>query len=99
MIATMFTLVARPGNENAILALFEEWRYDLNPASTGFVASEVWRVIRNPRSFVSIARFENEAALRAVASRPAQDGWYRRLVALTEREPVFTDCDLEWSSR
>lgn len=99
MIATMFTFQARPGNEDAILELFEEWQHDLMPTSKGFVASEVWRDIQDPRHFVSIARFESEAALRAIASRPAQDGWYRRLVALTEREPVFTDCDLEWSTR
>lgn len=99
MFVTMFTFKAQPGNEEAVLDLFKEWQRELMPTSRGFLSSEVLRDASDPSHFVSIARFESEAALRAVADRPAQDAWYRKLVALTEREPIFTDCVLEWSTR
>ena len=99
MFITVFTFEARPGNEEAVINLFKEWQRDLMPVSRGVLASEVLRDAKNPRHFVSIARFESEAALRAVAGSSAQDAWYRKLVALSLDEPVFTDYELAWSTQ
>ena len=96
MFVTVFSFHARLGDEDAVVALFDEWQRDRMPAAKGFVTSELLRDARDPGNFISIARFETEAALRALADTPEQDAWYRKLVGLTEREPVFTDCELEW---
>jgi quinol monooxygenase YgiN len=99
MYVTVFTFRASPGKEEAVVDLFEAWERDRMPAAKGFVASELLRDAGDPSSFISIARFESEAALRALAATPEQDAWYRDLVSLTLREPVFTDCEVEWSTR
>ena len=99
MFVTVFTFHAAPGREDAVVAHFEEWQRDRRPFAKGFVGSELYRDARDPGNFISVARFESEQALRTLAATPEQDAWYRKLVALAEREPVFTDCEVEWRDR
>ena len=99
MFVTVFSYRAKSGQEQAVIALYDEWERDLLPRMKGFVSGELLRDLRDARSFISVARFESAEAANAVADAPAQDAWYRRLVALTEQEPVFTDCDIEWRIR
>jgi len=99
MFVIVYSYQARADQEQAIIALYDEWERDRVPKAKGFVSGELLRDIRDSRSFISIARFESAEAARAVADAPEQDAWYRRLVSLTEQEPVFTDCDVEWRIR
>lgn len=99
MFITVYSYHAKAGQEQAVIALYDEWKRDRLPKTKGFVSGELLRDIRDSRSFISIARFENAEAANAVADAPEQDAWYRRLVNLTEQEPVFTDCDIEWRIR
>jgi heme-degrading monooxygenase HmoA len=99
MFVTVYSYRAKAGQEQAIIALYDEWERDRLPRTKGFVAAELLRDLRDSRSFISIARFESAEAANAVAGAPEQDAWYRRLVDLTEQEPIFTDCDIEWSIR
>lgn len=99
MFVTVFTFHARPGAQDAVVALFDEWQRDRQPSAKGYVSGELLRDAHDPASFISVARFESEHALRAQAETPEQDVWYRKLVALSEREPVFTDCEVEWRTR
>lgn len=99
MFVTVYTFHARPGGEDTIVALFDEWQRERRPSAKGFVSGELLRDARDPGHFISVASFETEHALRALAETPEQDAWYRRLAALTEREPVFTDCEVEWRAR
>ena len=99
MFVTMFSYQAKAGQEEAIIALHDEWERDRLPRTKGYVSGELLRDIRDSRRFISIARFESAEAAGATSSTPEQDAWYRRLVNLTEQEPVFTDCDIEWRIR
>jgi quinol monooxygenase YgiN len=99
MFVTVFTFHAKPDRAEAVVALFDEWQRDHRPLAKGFVGSELYRDSRDPGNFISVARFESEQALRTLAATPQQDAWYRKLVALTEREPDFTDCEVEWRAR
>lgn len=92
MFVTVFTYRARAGEESSVVALFDEWQRDRLPKVSGFQSGEVLRSIKDPQQFISIARFDSEAASQATANSPEQDSWYRKLVSLTEAEPVFTDC-------
>ncbi|MBF6614266.1 MAG: antibiotic biosynthesis monooxygenase [Chloroflexi bacterium] len=92
MFVTVFTFRAKAGEENSVLALHEEWRRDRLAKARGFVSGELLRGVKDQREFVDIARFESEEASEATANDPEQDAWYRRLVGLTEAEPVVTDC-------
>lgn len=96
MFVTVYTFHAKPGAEDAVIALFADWQRDRRPFAHGFVSGELLRDARDPASFISFAQFESEQALRTLAATPEQDAWYRKLTGLTEREPVFTDCEVEW---
>jgi antibiotic biosynthesis monooxygenase (ABM) superfamily enzyme len=95
----VFTYRAKPGREADVVALLEEWDRERRPHIKGFLSAEVLVDVKDARSFVNIARFNDEQAARAVADHPDQDAWYRRLVAVCEAEPVFTDCREAWQSR
>ncbi len=99
MFVTVFSYRVQAGQEEAVIALHDEWERNHLPKTKGYVSGELLRDIRDTRSFITIARFENAEAARAVADTPEQDAWYRRLVNLTEQEPIFTDCDIEWRIR
>jgi len=99
MFVTVYSYRAKAGQEQAVIALYDEWERDRLPKIKGFVSAELLRDLRDSRSFISIARFESAETANAVADTPEQDAWYRRLVSLTEQEPVFTDCDIEWRIR
>lgn len=99
MFVNVFTYRAKAGQEDAMVALLEDWERNRRPHAPGFVSAEVFRDIKDPRSFINIARFESAEAAQAVANNPDQDAWYRRLVDLCESGPVFTDCSVAWQSR
>ncbi len=99
MFVTVFTYRARAGEEDAVVALHEDWQRTRRATSTGFVAGELLRAQDDRRAFIDVARFETEEAARDVATNPDQDAWYRRLASLCEGEPVFTDCQIAWQGR
>ena len=86
---------AKPGEEDAIIALHEDWQ-----RKHGFKAKVYsWELLRNieaPREFIVIAHFESEELARAMADDLNQDAWYYRLVSLLEQGPVHTRCVSEW---
>lgn len=91
MFVTVFTFRAKAGEENSVVALHEEWRRDRLAKAKGFISGELLRGVKDQREFVDIAHFESEEASQVVANDPKQDAWYRRLVGLSEAEPIFTD--------
>lgn len=99
MFVTVFSYRVQASQEEAVIALHDEWERDRLPRTRGYVSGELLRDIRDSCSFISIMRFESAEAARAAANAPEQDAWYRRLVNLTEQEPVCTDCDIEWRIR
>lgn len=99
MFVTVYTFHAKSGTEDAVVALFDEWQRERMPSAKGYVSGELLRDARDPGNFISFASFESEQSLRAQAETTEQDAWYRKLAALAEREPVFTDCEVEWRAR
>ncbi len=99
MFITVFSYRAKAGQEQAVIALYDEWERDLLPKMKGVISGELLRDLRDPCRFISLVRFESAQAAKAVAEAAEQGVWYRRLVNLTEQEPVFTDCDIEWRIR
>ena len=89
---------ARAGEEDAIVALHEDWQRTLRPTAEGYLSGELLRNVENVHEFFSIMRFESQQAAEALASDPEQDVWYRRLVSLTEGRAVMARYTCEWSS-
>ena len=98
MFVTVYTYRARAGEEDAIIALHEDWQRNLRPKARGYLSGELLHNVHDLRVFVAIARYESEAAAQAVAEDPEQIAWQRRLVSLAEAEPVCASYQSAWQA-
>jgi quinol monooxygenase YgiN len=88
MFIVVCTYRARAGEEDAIVALHEDWQRTLRSRATGYLSGELLNSVQDPRAFIAIARYEDETSARAIAADPEQIAWQRRLASLTEVEPT-----------
>src|SRR5712671_1677472 len=84
MFMTVSTYRAKAGEEDAIIALHEDWQRNQQPRATGYLSGELLRNAEAPREFIAIMRFESQESARALANDPEQDVWYLHVVSLTE---------------
>jgi heme-degrading monooxygenase HmoA len=98
MFVTVSSYRAKAGEEDALIALHENWQRNQQPRAKGYLSGELLRNIQTPREFVAIMRFENRAFAQELANDPEQNVWYRRVVSLTENVPVLTGYTSEWQS-
>ena len=90
------TYRAKPGEEDAIIALHEDWQRKQGPKAKVYLSWELLRNTEAPGEFIVIAHFESEELARAMADNLNHDAWYSRLVSLIEEGPVYTDYRSEW---
>jgi heme-degrading monooxygenase HmoA len=76
--------------------LHEEWQHLRKAGTDGFLSAELLRSLKDPLSFIDIARFESEEAARSVANNPEQVAWNRRLAQMIEDAQELTGCRREW---
>jgi heme-degrading monooxygenase HmoA len=89
---------ARKGEEDAVVALHEDWEHTLRPSAAGYLSGELLHSVQDPRAFIAITRYVDEAAARAVAADPEHIAWQRRLVSLTEKGLICDECRCAWQS-
>ena len=97
MFATVFTYRARPGEDDAVIALHEDWQRRQSMNTGVYLA---WMLLQNtqePREFIEITYFTSEDKARAASYDLNRDAWYTRLVSLLEAEPVCTHCSCAWT--
>lgn len=99
MFVIVSTYRARAGEEDAIIALHEDWQRNQGLRTRVYLSWELLRKIEAPREFIAIARFANEELAQAAETELEQDAWYDRLVSLIEEGPVHTGCASEWLLR
>jgi antibiotic biosynthesis monooxygenase (ABM) superfamily enzyme len=97
MFVTVSIYQARAGEEDAIIALYEDWQRNQQPKTTGYLSGELLRNVGNSREFIAIMRFESQESAHALANDPEQDTWYRRVVSLTDSVPSVNEYISEWS--
>ncbi len=97
MYITVSMYRAKTGEEDAVIALHEDWQRHQQAKAQGYLSGELLRNIQTPREFVAIMRFENRACAQELASDPEQNAWHRRLVSLVENVPMLTEYTREWS--
>src|SRR5216684_7939364 len=90
------TYRAKPGEEDAIIALHEDWQRKQGHKAKVYLSWELLRNTEAPREFIVIAHFESEELAQAMADDLNQDAWYFRLVSLIEEGPKCTDYRREW---
>ena len=96
MFITISTYQARDGEEDAIIALHEEWQRSQLLKVKGKTSGELLRSIENPRSFVAIMHYEGQESAQALANNPEHQVWLQRLLSLTEIIPALTEYLCEW---
>ena len=90
------TYRAKPGEEDAIIALHEDWQRKQGLKAKVYLSWELLRNTEAPSEFIVIAHFASEELARAMAKYLNQDAWYFRLVSLIEEGTVCTDYRSEW---
>lgn len=93
------TYLARAGEEDAIIALYEDWHRTQFPKVKGGVSGELLRSVEDPRQFVSIIHYESRESALALTSDPEQHAWLQRLASLAEQAPVLSEYKCEWQIR
>jgi heme-degrading monooxygenase HmoA len=98
MFVTVSTYRAKTGEEDAIIALHEDWQRNLQFWAKGYLSGELLRSIADSREFIALMRFESQEAAQLLVNDPKQDAWYRRLVSLMEGTPILFNYKSEWWS-
>ena len=96
MFVTVSTYQARAGEEDAIVALYEDWQRTLQPKAAGYISGELLVNVLNECEFIAIMRFESQESAQALANNPEQNAWYSRLVSLVENVPMRAEYNSEW---
>ena len=87
---------AKPGEEDAIIALHEDWQRKQGNKAKVYLSWELLRNTEAPSEFIVIAYFESEELARAMVDDLNQDAWYLRLVSLVEERPTCTKYEGAW---
>ena len=90
------TYRAKPGEEDAIIALHEDWQRKQSLKDKVYLSWELLRNTEAPREFIVIAYFASEELARAMADDLNQDAWYLRLVSLIEDGPACINYQSAW---
>jgi hypothetical protein len=98
--ADMFVIVfiyhAQIGEEDAIIALHEDWQRNQGLKTTDYLSWQLLRNIQAPGDLMAIAQFESQEKAQAATNDLKRDGWFDRLVSLTEGGSVETDYTRVW---
>jgi len=98
MYGTVATMHAKPGHEQDIQRLNQEFDADRARAVPGFIASYVFKTDRDSNEFVLVAVFRDRETYRANADDPEQDHWFRQLREHLQADPAWTDGEVVFSS-
>src|SRR6266700_4527052 len=90
------TYRAKPGEEDAIIALHEDWQRKQDLKDKVYLSWELLRNTEAPREFIAIAYFESEELARAMVDDLNQDAWFFRLVSLIEEGPACMNYQSAW---
>lgn len=92
---THFKLKAKPGERDAVLAIFDRWQKERRPAAKGFVRSILTSNINDPDELMAGVMFDSKANYDANSNDPAQGAWYQELRSHLTADPEWFDGKLE----
>jgi hypothetical protein len=91
MFGTIGHFRVKSGHEAQLRTLNEEWERTVRPTIPGLIVGIFGRPSGRPGEMVSVILMQDEATYRALAARPEQDAWYRRMIEHLEAEPTWED--------
>jgi len=86
---------ARPGEEDAIIALHEYW-VRRHAGDSGLLSSEILIDPTDPCAFLAISHFVNRAAAERSLGDPEHSAWRTRLAGLSEARLIQRDMLSLW---
>jgi len=72
MFVTVSTYRAKAGEEDAIIALYEDWQRNPRSKAQGYLSGELLRNIEDLHEFIAIMRFENQTSAQVTENDPKQ---------------------------
>ncbi len=96
MFIVISTYRAKAGEEDAIIALHEDWQRCHGRKAKICLSWELIRKAEAPREFIAIARYASEELAQRAAGELKRDAWYDRLKSLVDEGPVNVDYTCEW---
>lgn len=96
MFVVVSTYRAKVGEEDAIIALHEDWQRTQGLTCKHYLSWELIQQVEKPFEFIAIVRFPGEAEAQAAARELEREGWHDRLLSLTERDQTQTACTIVW---
>lgn len=96
MFVTISRYRAKAGEEDAIIALHEEWQRNQDSRANGYFSAELLRSVKDAREFIALMHFESQEAAQLLANDLVQNAWQRHLISLTESASLLTGYICEW---
>ncbi len=91
MYGTIFRMKPKRGQEQALVALMDQWNRDRKPKIKGFVGAYILRPDKAKGEVIGVAIFSDHDAYMANANDPAQDQWYRQMREHLQADPKWED--------
>lgn len=88
MFITLYSYRAKPGQAQAIRALYDEWQQRL--ANWNVVSTELLSNCDDGSEMIILARFGDEEAAWRAAESSDYRAWYTQLVRLAEEGPLVS---------
>lgn len=91
MFGTIARLKVKPGQEQAVVNLFEEWGREFRPRVKGAVAGYLYHSEASADDYLMVIEFADRDSYGANAQAPGQQEWYQRLYENLTEDPVWED--------
>jgi quinol monooxygenase YgiN len=94
MYGTVMRMKVKPGQEEAVKALNQEWLRERGSEAKGFIADYALKSERAPGEWLVLVIFDSEENYRKNAADPEQHRQYEALRALLEDDPEWNDGEI-----
>jgi hypothetical protein len=91
MYGSIFRMKLKPGTEQELKDVIEEWEKERIPKIQGNVHTLVLKPDNNSKELIGVAIFPDKTSYIANADDPEQDKWYRKMRELLEEDPAWED--------
>ena len=92
---THFRIKAKPGEREAVLALFDKWQAERQPTATGYVRSIISSNLDDPDELMAGVMFDTKENYDANSSTPEQGAWYQELRSHLVADPDWFNGKVE----
>ncbi len=94
MYGTVARMRVKPGQNQALLGMLEEWNRERRPKVKGAQTGYILFPDSDPNQAIMMAVFDDKDTYKANAADPDQDKWFRRLMELLDGDPEWTDGEI-----